>query len=156
MPVKDTGSAELKKLQARMKELSKFSVTIGVHGSSDKEEKSQKKQKVLTVLEIGIIHEFGLGNAPERSWLRAWFDKSIPRNTERIQKIAEKVLKGHKDPAQLFEQLGLAGVGEIQERIADRIDPPLHPITIARKKSDVPLIDTGQFRSSITHLVVKK
>lgn len=47
-------------------------------------------------------------------------------------------------------RLGAFAVGLVQQRIADRIAPPLKPATIARKKSDVPLIDTGALRQAIT------
>ena len=49
--------------------------------------------------------------------------------------------------------LGMALVGDVQQRIRNRIPPPNAPYTIARKGSDVPLIDTGRLRQSIDFVV---
>ncbi len=105
-----------------------------------------------TVGEIAEIHEFGLG-VPRRSFLADWFDE----NKDNIQKIATKgaqsVIKGTITLEQLFEQIGLWGVGSIQTRISNNIPPVLAPSTIARKGSSIALIDKGQLRSSISHRV---
>jgi hypothetical protein len=46
--------------------------------------------------------------------------------------------------------IGMRVVGDIQDRISDGIPPPNSPITIARKGSSKPLIDSGQLRQSIS------
>jgi hypothetical protein len=53
----------------------------------------------------------------------------------------------------LSKALGLLGayvVGLCQQRIANRIAPKNSDWTIAKKKSDVPLVHSGQLRDSIT------
>lgn len=101
---------------------------------------------------IATVHEFGLG-VPRRSWLRDWFDGSRARAQSAMVTLLQK---NPTNVERAFEQLGLWAVGQIQQRIARRIPPPNSDATIARKGSDVPLIDTGQLRSSITYQVVKK
>jgi hypothetical protein len=109
----------------------------------------------LSIVEIGAIHEFGAGNVPERSFLRATVDlhqKKYQRyltkglRREVMQAAAGKQASGESIT---LKRAGLMAEGDIKKRIASGINPPLSPITIARKKSSVPLIDTGQLRASI-------
>lgn len=103
----------------------------------------------LTVLDIGTIHEFGLG-VPQRSFIRAWFDKFQPTAKKQIAALMKAVVAGKYQKAQALELLGVRFVGECQRNMVTAPFQPLSPITIARKGSSKPLIDTGQLRSSIT------
>lgn len=119
------------------------------------DEGSKKHAKSdLTVLEIATIHEFGLGNNPERSFIRAWFDENKEQNEELLFRLAEQVIAGKLTREQAMNQAGLRFVAGIQKRITDRIPPPLKQATIMRKGSTVPLVDTGQLKSSITYKLV--
>jgi len=56
---------------------------------------------------------------------------------------------------ELSEEAALGRVGEyavgiIKSRIQAHIDPALHPLTIKKKGTDVPLIEKGTLWSSIT------
>lgn len=138
----------------------RVSFTVGIHaaeGDAQYEHPTDRggpvDNTVITLSELGEIHEFGLG-VPQRSWLGDWFDENQPRLVKQISGVAKAVLKGKVDSLQNgFEQLGSLYVGEIQKRIAQRIDPPLSEYTIKKKGSSVPLIDTEQLRSAITFKV---
>lgn len=96
-------------------------------------------------------HELGVG-VPRRSWLRDW----IAEKREWIGNRWTAALIRAVDRSDLraqYDRLGLEWVGSIQQRIANRIPPPNSEVTIAIKGSDVPLIDSGQARTSITHEV---
>jgi len=101
-----------------------------------------------TNVEIAAFHEFGLG-VPERSIVRAWFDEKIAENKALLKRIPAAVVKG-TSVQQAADQVALAMAGDMQERISEWIEPPNSPVTIARKGSSKPLIDTGQLRSSIS------
>lgn len=107
----------------------------------------------MTVLEVATIHEFGTSTIPERSFIRAYFDENQTRIRKMMTALMGSVIEGKRTKEQVLEILGQKLVGEIQARIAARIPPPLAPETVRRKGSDVPLIDTGQLRSSITYKV---
>lgn len=108
----------------------------------------------VTTLQVAQWMEFGTSTVPARSFLRAWFDENRARTQEMLRRILAAVVAGKYTPDQGLELLGAKFVGEIQRRIANRIPPPLKPETIARKGGkDVPLIDTGQLRSSISYKV---
>ena len=106
----------------------------------------------LTTAAIAAIHEFGLGNVPERSWLRGYIDQNRIEIDRMMRLTAAKVARG-MPKALALKQLGVWLQAQIQKRIADGIDPPNAPSTIAQKGSSKPLIDTGQLRSSISHEV---
>jgi hypothetical protein len=106
----------------------------------------------VTVLDVATFHEFGLG-VPERSFLRGWFDENIERAREALVRLMRSVVEGKRTKEQALELFGVWLVGEIQKRMAENIPPPLAPETIARKGSDVALIDTGSLRSSVTYKI---
>ena len=120
-------------------------VTVGVHDDIG----SRSLDGVVTVADVMTWAEFGLGQ-PERSWLRAFVDEEEKQIDEDIRKLGEAVIKG-LDAEDAIEQLGASLKARIQERIANRIPPPNAPSTVARKGSDVPLIDTGQSRASVDY-----
>lgn len=139
----------------------KASVKIGVFG----EKGEQEAEGGLTMAEIAAVHEFGYpeGGIPERSFLRSAFDANEGEIAEALTKLCKSLL--HKavmrgdgkgvtqgEMLQLLNKLGLYVVGIVQKRIGNGdITPELSEKTIARKGSSVPLIDTGQLRSSISH-----
>jgi hypothetical protein len=56
-------------------------------------------------------------------------------------------------PLMAYGRIGMVAVGDVQRRIVQRIPPPNAPSTIAKKGSDVPLIDTGRLRQSVDYTV---
>lgn len=115
--------------------------------------KSTTGEEPVTVIQVAAWHEFGTEDIPARSFLRAYVDENQARLRAMLSALAVSVATGKRTKADALEILGAKMVGEIQARIAAGIDPPLSPATIARKGSSVPLIDTGQLRSSISFRV---
>ncbi len=107
----------------------------------------------VTLLEVAIWNEFGTENIPERSFIRAWFDENEAAAREGVRRMLVAVLEGKYTKEQALELLAQKFVGEIQKRIARRIDPPNRPSTVKNKGSDVPLVDKGQLRSGVTYKV---
>lgn len=125
-------------------------VTVGIHSG----EGGAPVPGGGTVIDVGTIHEFGLGDAPERSFIRRWADEDEADHRVTERKMAESIIKGQNTAAEALEKMGLLFAAEAQKFISDgRATPALDPVTIARKGSSTPLIDTGQLRSSITHKV---
>ncbi len=131
----------LKKFKRRVAKLANpRAVKVGVQGSAGGES-----------VDIASIHEFGLGDHPERSFIRAWADadKSELLRDERL--LAESVIKGRNTVEAALEKMGVLFSAKAQKFIqSGRVAPP----TI---KSDgdgnTTLIDTGQLVSSISHEV---
>ncbi len=110
-------------------------------------------QDGVTLLEVAIANEFGTDTIPERSFIRAWFDENERACREAVRRMLVATLEGKYTKEQALELLAQRFVGEIQKRIARRIDPPNAPSTIKSKGSDVPLINKGQLRSGVTYKV---
>lgn len=107
----------------------------------------------LTMVALATIHEFGLGNVPERSFLRAYVDENEARIRKAAGALMQSVVEGRRTKEQALDALGLWMVGQVQKRIADGVPPPNAESTIAQKGSDTPLIDTGALRTAIKHKV---
>jgi hypothetical protein len=109
----------------------------------------------VTVADVALVHEYGLGDVPERSFLRAWVDENKAEIQARLKKATEDVVFGQQTADVAMNRFGLWAVGEVKKRIVAGISPPLDPKTIAAKGSATPLVDTGQLLSAITHAVVR-
>lgn len=104
---------------------------------------------------IAAIHEFGLGDMPQRSFLRSAYDENLPVIDKMIQRVANGAVFGLGTNAAL-NQLGNVVQGMVQRKIVDGPFVPNSPATIKRKKSSKPLIDTGHLRQSIRYGIERK
>ena len=148
---------------------------VGVLGSTD----SRPEEGTIDNAGIGLVQEFGslVNKVPARSWLR------MPI-VHRIKMILKAVSNKKREVEQAFENgdgeviymvLGLACESAIQEAFDSHgfgTWAPNRPLTIEGgwgrngksgkafftkgKKSDSPLIDTGEFRQSVTSSVERK
>jgi hypothetical protein len=109
----------------------------------------------VTIGEIGEFHEFGLGHNPVRSWLRGYVDANAPGIQEKMRRVAKQVALGKMTQKEALELVGLSVKGGIQKRIAEGIQPQVTAATQKRKgpSKTIPLINSGQFRSSINYKV---
>lgn len=104
---------------------------------------------------IAAIHEFGLGDMPQRSFLRSAYDENLPMIDKMIQRVANGAVFGLGTNAAL-NQLGNVVQAMVQRKIVDGPFTPNSPATIKRKKSSRPLIDTGHLRQSIRYVIERK
>lgn len=112
-----------------------------------------KKAAALTLLEVAVVHEFGGGHVPQRSFIRATID-AHKADIERLQfALAKQVLAGTITPDQALQQLGARVASWMQTRISDGIAPALKDATVKAKGSSTPLVDTGQLFASVTWAV---
>lgn len=123
-------------------------LSVGIH-----EEDDELYEDGESVCDVAEAHEFGIG-VPRRSWLSDWADENEERNKRLVSQMSDAIVRGKVDIEDAMDRLGLKFVGDIQRRIRKGIPPENAPSTIERKGSDTPLIDTGQFWSSIRHHVL--
>ncbi len=112
----------------------------------------------ITMLELAAIHEFGSPAAgiPQRSFIRSTFARSENHRAlaEMAAKLTTQVIHGMK----LERALGIIGtwaVARIRETIDQRLttgpEPQENaPATIRKKESDLPLVDNGRLKQSLT------
>jgi phage gpG-like protein len=155
---KDKGWSELANKVLKLSTQGAY-VQVGVLGAEAAA--NHNKAPGLTVAQIASVHEFGrvihtkrgVINIPERSFLRATIDIFHDAIQKRATMLATGAMLGKFSVGQSLALLGTYAVGVIKQRIADGIAPPNSPLTIARKRSSKPLIDSGQLRGSITYRV---
>lgn len=115
----------------------------------------------ITMIELAAIHEFGSPAAgiPQRSFIRSTFARDDVRKHmgELTGKLVTKVIHGMKLQTALG-LLGAWGVSQIKSTIKERQTTGPEPqrnadATIARKGSDLPLVDTGRLLNALAWLV---
>ena len=137
-------------LKARLrKELPRANVGVFGANASGKHEGTSR-----TVGEIAAAHEFGLGNVPQRSWLRGTMATRRAQIAVALREICIAAIKGKGDASNMMAQLAQAAAGWCKERIASGIAPELSPRYLPRKLAKypgatTPLIASGQLRGSI-------
>ncbi len=139
----------------------RHTLRVGVYGDAAAAEHADYGgQAGKTTGEIAEIAEFGLGNNPERSWLRAYVDENQEDILQKLNKLAEGIARGDLTHEDALTLLGHDVVGQIQQRIASGIQPPKSAAWLAKLASlghggkTTPLIVSGQFRQSIASEVL--
>ena len=133
----------------------KYATKVGVLGGSP-----AREEGVLTNADLGVIHEYGSTTAkiPARSWLRMPLTFHMPK----VYKTVGQQLLNAVTPSNVvatFAGLGVRAEAIIQRAFASQGFGNWQAnakSTIAQKGSSSPLIDTGEFRKSITSAVVTK
>lgn len=139
-----------KKLEEAVKQyasLGKLAVEVGLPSDRIHEPSG------LPLSEVGAVHEFGLNNIPERSFLRG----SIRDGEEEIRKnheiIARKAVKG-EDAQTLMEAFSLFGEGLVKDYIHNGNSNFIALAHPRKDGSSNPLNDTGALRQGIIGVVV--
>jgi hypothetical protein len=84
---------------------------------------------------VASVQEFGTqdGRVPERSYLRAWFDKNRDRINDHLRVVAVKSLMTDRSRDELLTELGHQYRDEIQAEILFGIRPELAESTLKAK-----------------------
>lgn len=136
---------------------SKMIAKVGVLGGSP-----AREEGAVTNADLGMIHEYGTsdGRIPARSWLRMPLQFKMPEVYKSMGgALIDAAFRGEKRLALQFSLLGKRAEAVIQRAFGSRGFgnwAPNKPSTIRQKGSDSPLIDTAEFRKSITSEVATK
>jgi len=90
---------------------------------------------------------------PERSWLRSGYDENIDAITNKVQELLPEVLENNINPYDFMNSIGLEFAGMIQQKLRNLSEPANSSMTIERKGSTNPLIDSGRLVGAIRHEV---
>ncbi len=104
---------------------------------------------------IMATHEFGSedGTIRERSFIRSAIDENRAE-IERIKaEVADKVTVDSMTPKRALDLIGIKAVALIRKKIRDLKSPSNKLSTVKRKGSSNPLIDTGQARQTVQHVI---
>lgn len=130
-------------------------VQIGVLGDDGKGD--------VNIVSIATIHEYGAPKAgiPERSFIRASFDKNEDEYVKQIKDYVNRVLQGEVSGNTLYTKMGQTVAQDTQKHIRAKIPPSLQASTLrARRRrgneGTTPLIDTGRLIGAISYEVKSK
>ena len=126
-------------------------VFVKVGYPQEKPKVHQGKNKTINIAELAAIHEFGTEKIPARPFQAQTFDKNIDRLKAHIEKSQQAIYKGAQTVAKALHLIGNFYKGEMQRTIREGDFAPLSQVTIEKKGSSKPLIDTGQLRQSVDY-----
>lgn len=133
-----------------------YKVKVGVINGGDWKASDEN----ITVAGYGYINEMGSvkSNIPQRSFIRSPLSLHLKENIKKYkQKYIDLIFKKRKIK-EAYELLGVNCKNIILQAFSDANGgawAPNSPLTIKRKGSSRPLIDTGRLRKSIDYKTVK-
>ena len=107
------------------------------------------------VAQVAAQNEYGHGRIPSRPFMR----NSMRKHKKDIRKGLKRVARAETGakPANIqMMRLGMAAQNWVRREITDLRTPPNAPMTIARKRSSNPLIDSGRMRQEIQFRVLNR
>ena len=141
-------------LLARLEAQRDARVRVGV--LDDVAKRTEAGEGPLSLLEVATVHEFGAGDIPQRSFIRATVDLREAEIHQLQRGLSVQILRGDVTQEVALERLGAKVAAMCQNRISQGIEPPNTPETIERKGSSKPLVDTGQLKAAITFRVYRE
>jgi hypothetical protein len=110
-----------------------------------------------TVATVAAIQEFGspAKNIPPRPFFAPTVKEQKDQWTNIIAKSVPKVVENKMTAFDVLDLVGRVAAADIQTKISSIYSPPLSPITIKRKGSSKPLIETGLMLASVSNAVNK-
>lgn len=104
----------------------------------------------------GTKSKDGSQHIPARRFMDIGSKKASIELAPFIEKSIKKINDGQMTWEQLGEIIGTKGASILKKEITQLSEPPNAPATIAKKKSDNPLIDTGLLRQTVTYDIRKE
>lgn len=134
-------------MMSRLSTLENLEVRVGILEGVEGE-------RGLSVAELGAVNEFGSVKAgvPERSFLRSGFDDAQDELWDNIVQAKDDVMMGRTTARTAGKHLGEMMQDAVREKIGT-VGPANAPSTIARKGFDMPLIESGRLKRSISYRV---
>lgn len=147
----NVNTTKLDKLIKNTRYLNEHIVKVGVLGGSY----NNKNNK--TIASIGLIQELGsiTLKIPARSFIKEPLNDNLTKKIKELSNINNRLYKLLlNNPNKLLDILGLIGKNIIQDSFIHNNWLPNSPLTIQKKKSSKPLIDTGLLRKSIKYEII--
>lgn len=145
----------LEKIQERLEAATLKSVLVGIPAAEAQRDAESK----MTNVDIAYIQNFGApeANIPSREFMRPGVVNAQSKIVKALRLASQAAFKG-EDPDKYLHMAGLVAQASIKAKLTDGPFLPLAASTVAArlrrgKKSDKPLIDTGQLRNSITYVI---
>lgn len=112
-------------------------------------------EKGLSIIDVAIRNNFGIG-VPQRDFMTPASKKWQKFFNESLDKLRNELEKEEVDIDKFLNIMGQKGADIISQEIIALKTPPNSPITIARKGSSNPLVDSGDMSRSTTWQIRKR
>lgn len=151
---------DVAKIMRDIKKLTELDVLVGIPSDkTDREDGSPMNNAIL-----GYIHEYGAPAAgiPARPFLIPGVQNAQPKVIKHLEAAAKAALEQKPDDVDVFlHRAGGVATNEAKAVINAGVKPDLKDATLAARRrrgrtGEVPLIDIGKLRNSITYVVRKK
>lgn len=139
-----------KKIMHEMRELARYEVKVGIQSDAGADKEGN------FIIDRAVANEFGTSKIPERSFIRSAFDMKRFALRELINRLTNGVKEQKLSAKLAAEILGQKHEEDIKDRIDEITSPELSPVTIAKKGSSKPLIESSQMKNSVRFVAVKK
>ncbi|PHP66545.1 hypothetical protein CSC94_12715 [Zhengella mangrovi] len=90
------------------------------------------------------------GPIPARPFLSNAMRDNRKKYVQAMLASASKLMRSKTTLGAVMPKLGILAQGDIQSEITTLSSPPNSPVTVARKGSSNPLIDSGEMRGAVT------
>lgn len=141
---------EGKKALSNLQALSELSIEVGYHEGQIANDGSTPLAAIAYWNHFGTVAGDGSVAIPARPFMDA-----LKNHEAELRAFCQGAVMNESDSSGVARDIGVRSVGMIQDEITDGKWIPNAPATIKKKKSDHPLIDTGQMRQEV-HYIVKK
>ena len=144
-------------LRESVRKAGKVAVKVGILEAAGNHSNVEEGEAPKTVAELAAVNEYGSsdGRIPARPAWRNTLDGNKAKIIQALRKTAEAIVSKGASVDIAMGRVGLMGQALIRKSITALKTPPNAPLTIAKKGSSNPLIDTGQTRQAVTFELIK-
>lgn len=150
--VKEKNPEKFAELKKRMQEVSRHKVVAGFPKGrlNNPHYEGEKGKPGPSIIDVAIWNNYGI-NVPRRDFMtpatKLW-QKYIEKQ---VASFRDDIVSGAMDITMFLKLMGQAGAEFISEAIVKLQEPPNSPVTIERKKSSNPLVDSGDMSKAPIH-----
>lgn len=142
-------------LKAIIKDLPQYKLMVGI--PADKNNNKKGGDNIAHYASINEFGSFSKPRIPSRPFMRNTFKgDSMNKISKKAQVLLKQVASENANAKLFMDKLGFMIAGQVRDNITHGDYVPNSKITIAKKGSSKPLIDTGTMRRAITSWVTKK
>ena len=106
-----------------------------------------------SIIQVAIWNNYGVEGNPGRPFMDLASKTMQTTYKDMMRQLGPKLMKGEASIEKVLDVIGLKAEDDVRKAIMDGDWSPNSPATIARKKSNRPLVDTGTMRNRVTHKV---
>lgn len=139
------------RIQRQLRQNKNVQVKVGIQSNS-----GYHREGDVPLTTIAAVNEFGSsdGVIPERSFIRSTIDENQKKYLKWLKKAASDLMGPIAAVHKAFDVIGLKVASDMKRTMTQLKSPPNAPSTMKAKRGvNNPLVDTGQLRNSITHVV---